>query len=253
MEAPLAERAPLPREIAVRYIPVVRGIALSVCRRLPSHISVDDLIGAGFVGLVKAYRGHDNRAEGFQAYAEQRIRGAMLDELRALDPLTREQRALARGASAAAKRLEGVLGRAPTRDETAAELGVPAEALEANAAQVSASSSASVSADDRGHDKAFDVADGSHQPADEALSAAEDAEALRVAMEALPARLRQVLGMYYGDGVTLRDIGAILGVTESRASQLHHEALERLRKGANSRGLSPRASREVPLRFRRPE
>jgi hypothetical protein len=95
----------LPPSVARQYVPLVRSIALGLCRKLPSSIQVDDLIGAGFVGLVEAYRRHDASDEtGFKVYAERRILGAMLDELRSLDPLSRGLRDLVRRANTTRRR-----------------------------------------------------------------------------------------------------------------------------------------------------
>src|SRR5262245_41779216 len=93
---------PLPADVAISFAPVIRQNALRIARRLPPHISVEDLIGAGFMGLVDAYRRYEpSRCDRFDAYAEYRIRGAMLDELRLHDPLSRALRALANRVAAA--------------------------------------------------------------------------------------------------------------------------------------------------------
>jgi RNA polymerase sigma factor for flagellar operon FliA len=221
---------PLPREIAVRYVPVIRQTALRLARRLPAHICVDDLIGAGFIGLVDAYRRYDpERCDRFDGYAEFRIRGAMLDELRSYDPLSRDLRALATRTAAATRSLEGRLGRAPTEAEVAAELGLELAAFQGYAARMAVGRTVSLDAPAEDGDLRMEIRDPSEEPADEQLLQAQAKRVLTMAVEALPPRLRQVLELYYGNQLTLRDIGGILGVTESRVCQLHAEAIRRLR------------------------
>lgn len=244
------ERA-LPPAIARKYVPVVRSIALGLCRKLPLSIQVDDLIGAGFVGLVEAYRRHDSTSNAsFSTYAEQRIRGAMLDELRALDPLSRGLRDLLRRADRAGRELAGSLGRAATRAEVAERLGVPEDVLdEAVTASVASSGAKSLEGELDGQGS-LEVPDLGSVPADVRLERARSVEAVNLALEGLPPRLRQVLALYYGESLTLRDIGGVLGVTESRVSQLHKEAIERLSGRVRGATGARRVSREVPLRFR---
>lgn len=248
--SPEPEGRALPPSVARKYVPIVRSIALGLCRKLPLSIQVDDLIGAGFVGLVEAYRRHDASAStSFSSYAEQRIRGAMLDELRTLDPLSRGLRDLIRRAERAAHALSGSLGRAPTRVEVAEKLGVSPEVLEeAVSASVASSAAKSLEGELEGQGP-LEVPDDASIPADVRLDRARSLETVNVALEGLPPRLRQVLALYYGEALTLRDIGSVLGVTESRVSQLHKEAIERLNGRVRS-AVGPRVSREVPLRYR---
>src|SRR4051812_20216500 len=97
----ISQSSPLPKDLAARMIPVIRRMACRLARRLPSHVCVDDLVSAGFVGLVTAYRRFDDsRGDDFGAFAEVRIRGAMIDELRALDPLSRDLRSHAKRVAA---------------------------------------------------------------------------------------------------------------------------------------------------------
>lgn len=222
---------PLPREIAVRFIPIIRQAAYRLARRLPPHVSIDDLIGAGFVGLVDAYRRYDaSVCDRFEGYADVRIRGAMLDELRSYDPLSRDTRAFAHKTAAAVRTLEARHGRAPLEAEIAAELEMELDAYRQLAAK--AHTGATVSLDggdgDDGEPR-LEVSDATATAADDQIESERSKHALTRAIEALPPRLRQVLELYYGDELTLRDIGNILGVTESRICQLHAEAVKRLR------------------------
>lgn len=210
-------------------MPLIRCIAARLARRLPSHLRLDDLTSAGYIGLVTAYRRFDrSRGDDFHAYAERRIRGAMLDELRAIDPLTRDLRFLANRIASARRGLEARLGRAAREEEVAGALGMTLEEYRRHAAKVSVGPTVSIEdpADDEG---SMDLPDRDAEPADERLATEQSKHAVRGAIDKLPPRLRQVVQLYYGEGRTLRDIGNMLGVTESRVSQLQSEAVQRLR------------------------
>lgn len=230
---PAASEAPpsqgLPREIALRYVPIIRSLALRLARRLPPHILVDDLVGVGFVGLVEAYRHYDPmHRDRFDAFAQVRIRGAMLDELRALDPLSREDRRFARRVNDAVARLEVALGRGPEEHEIAEALGVPLDTFRSRTATMAKAARGDLNS-------AAGIADPFATAADDEVAKAEALKSIATAFEGLPPRLRQILDLYYGDELTLRDIGSVLGVTEGRVCQLHGEAIERLRAGALDR------------------
>jgi RNA polymerase sigma factor FliA len=228
----------LPREIAVRYGPIIRRAAHRMARRLPSHVCVDDLVGAGFVGLVKAYRQYDAaRCDRFEPYAELRIRGAMLDELRSHDPLPRDLRAMLRKANMATRGLQTQLGRTPTDAEVAGQISLPLETYRHMRA-LTAFRSISIHVDANDDWEApVEFDDPSAIPPDEELSKADLRRAVALAIEALPRRLRRVLELYYCDDLTMRDIGGLLGVTESRVCQLRAEAIKLLRA---SMGEPPR-------------
>ena len=223
------DNGPLPQELAASMMPLIRCIAARLARRLPSHLRLDDLTSAGYIGLVTAYRRFDrSRGDDFHAYAERRIRGAMLDELRAIDPLTRDLRFLANRIAAARRGLEARLGRAAREEEVAGALGMTVEEYRRQAAKVAVGPTVSIEdpSDDEG---SMDLPDRDAEPADERLAAEQSKHAVRGAIDKLPPRLRQVVQLYYGEGRTLRDIGTMLGVTESRVSQLQSEAVQRLR------------------------
>jgi len=220
---------PASQHSAIQMLPTVRRIAHQLARRLPRHIRIDDLVGAGCEGLVAAVARFDpTRGEEFESYVEFRIRGAMLDELRACDPLSRDQRAHANRIVAATRALVSRLGRAPAADEIAAELGVPLETYWEwlTAAATGATSLYS----DEEHDWSAQLCDSRAESADDLLARKELKQALNRAIAALPERLRRVLDMHYVDGLTLRQIGALLGVSESRVCQIQSEAVRRLRE-----------------------
>lgn len=234
------DNGPLPPELAASMMPLIRCIAARLARRLPSHLRLDDLTSAGYIGLVTAYRRFDrSRGDDFHAYAERRIRGAMLDELRAIDPLTRDLRFLANRIAATRRGLEARLGRAAREEEMAAALSMAVEEYRRCAVKVSVGPTVSLE-DPSDGEGALDLPDKDAEPADERIAVEESKQAVRGAIEKLPPRLRQVVDLYYREGRTLRDIGNMLGVTESRVSQLQSEAVQRLRGMCGQPEAKPR-------------
>ncbi|MCC6523049.1 MAG: sigma-70 family RNA polymerase sigma factor [Polyangiaceae bacterium] len=221
-----SERAALPRELAARFVPVLRRMAARLAGSRPSsRTSADDLVGAGFLGLVEAHRRWPSRTlAGFEPYALVCMRGAMVDELRRADPLTRRQRRRAREMELASARLWTGLGRPPDDVEVAEYLGLGVDEYHACRRELaSAQTVAWVDGADDVAAPAFDA-----RP-DEHVIERESRAAIEVALAALPERLRRVLELYYGDELTLREIGNLLGVSESRISQLVGQAVATLR------------------------
>jgi RNA polymerase sigma factor for flagellar operon FliA len=223
-------------------MPVVRRIASQLARRLPRHVRVDDLVGAGCQGLMTAIARYDGeRACAFEAYAEVRIRGAMLDELRAWDPLSRDQRLRAKRIALANRELVRRLGRAPAADEIAAELDISLDTYWTwQSANVRYSSLVTEGDDDL--DPIGQLPDTGTEPSEDRLCRREREGAVRAAMAALPPRLQTILRLHYVEGRTLRNIGAELGITESRVCQLEADALRRLRALCRESDATPRAA-----------
>lgn len=224
--SPLAEsRAQLTDELARKYLVRVVAHAKRLARRLPPHIALNDLISAGLLGVVEGFLRFDpSRAESLDAYLDHRIRGALLDELRRVDPLTRAQRGFARKLGRATREAAATGG--STSDESlAGALGLSLQDLRTRVSQVQAAMAIQATGDEDGHDR---LEDGSLTP-DEAVSARQEHSLLSDATESLPSREREVLRLYYEEGQTLREIGAQLGVSESRVSQLHSRAIQNLR------------------------
>jgi len=226
----VASTRSVPEVIARRMLPTIRRIASQLARRLPRHVRVDDLVSAGCQGLCAALERFDPaRVEGFEAYAEARIRGAMLDELRASDPLSRDQRLRAKRIASAAHTLQVRLGRAAAADEIARELGIDLESFWAWQS-ASATHLASAPSGEGDADPVAELSDSRAEPADERLYRLERDHAMRHAIASLPERLRRVVALHYEEGLTLRRIGQELGVSESRVCQLEAEAMRLIRE-----------------------
>lgn len=211
-------------ELIQRGLPIVRRIAFRLARRLPPNVDVGDLIGAGTEGLLKAIESYDmTNAARFETYAEARVRGAVLDELRGQDALTRHGRRQMGEVARAMRKLELSLGRSPEEAEVAQELGIPLEAYHKLAENLSrAPALANLGALDP------DEVPGASDSAGE-FEHRELKTQLMAAIKRLPDRTQTVLGLYYQEECTLAEIGEILGVTESRVCQILGDATGRLR------------------------
>jgi RNA polymerase sigma factor for flagellar operon FliA len=245
----------IPRDVAVRFIPLIRRLARGVAQRLPPQVSTDDLVGAGFVALVELYAKNPSMPlADLERIAMPRLRWAMLDELRNADPLSRRMRQRARRISKANRDLELTYGRKPTHSEVAAYLKLSQEAY---GAALRLAQSGETSPIDSYDD--VDLADNASVGPEERMTQVEALGRLRTALDALPPRLRRVLELYYGDDLTLRQIGNVLGVTEARISQLLSDAVRRLRvtcasspppsKRPRPKSVTPRREKQGPTTF----
>jgi RNA polymerase sigma factor FliA len=213
------------RESYERYMPLVRRIAMRTVRTLPSTISIDDLLSAGWIGMAEALarRTPAMDEDHFEAYASYRVRGAILDYLRSLDPLSRKLRGASRRITEAASELTARNGRAPDEDELAGELGISLGEYHQLLTQISDAGLARLELS-----SADDVASG--DPSPEAMATRRElVDAVSAAIGSLPERLQQVLGLHYQEDCSFREIGEVFGVTESRACQLHTEAVHLIR------------------------
>lgn len=221
-------------ELYERFSPIVRRISLKTVRSLPRSISVDDIISAGWVGMSEAIsrRPDDMPDEQFDAYASYRIRGAILDYLRALDPLSRRLRSIAREVHAATRTLTHQLGRTPAQDELAKEMGISLNQLQRSLADIQESGMDRL-------DGTGNIDAPSASPSPEALATkSEMLETIAKYTKMLPERLQVVLTLHYQHECSLREIGEILGVTESRVCQLHAEAVQKIRARVDGRPLA---------------
>ncbi len=204
---------------------------------LPAHVEEADLISYGLGGLINAIERFDlSREIKFETYAISRIRGSIIDELRSLDWVPRSVRARAREFERVNSKLEARLQRAPTDDEMATELGISVQEFQDSLLQISNSTIVALdelwNASDSSGDQValLDTLPSNASPDPQALvDEAELRERIAGAIRALPEREKLVVALYYYENLTLREIGEVLGVTESRVSQLHTKAVLRLR------------------------
>ena len=214
--------------LVVNYTSLVRAVAHRVAAGLPSYVEHADLVQSGIFGLIDAVERFDpERCPRFESYAAQRIRGAILDELRAQDWVPRSVRGRAREIERAQERLEGRLRRGATDRELAAELGVAVRDLSVLTQQVQLVSVEALHESSGGVSELLTDDDAPDPMA--VVQARETMRQLSVAVAQLGERDRTVIRLYYLENRTLAEIGRILGVTESRVCQLHSRLVGRLR------------------------
>ncbi len=222
--------------LILNFSPLVKYVAGRLAASLPQTVETADLISYGIFGLIDAIEKYDpDRAIKFETYAIARIKGAIIDELRAMDWVPRSVRSRAREIEQAYVELENSLKRVPTDAEVATHLGVSLSEYHDILAKLSYTSVVSfeelwVSGDrEDGQSAISSIRD---DRADDPVSVFESTEIKKIladAIERLPDREKTVIALYYYEGLTLKEIGQVLGVTESRVSQLHTKAVLRLR------------------------
>lgn len=222
-------------EIIVEYAPLVKYIAQKIASRLPSNIELDDLISCGVIGLMDALDKYDpGRDNKFKTYAEFRIRGSILDELRAQDWVPRSVREKSKMVERTFQKLEGELGRPATDEEMCKELNLSAD--EYHELLDKAKSVSLLSIDDQNNfnkgDKKLLMGLLEYRRYSNPYSSVnfkKSAERIKDGIKGLPEKQRLVLSLYYYEDLNLKEIGQVLDVTESRVSQLHTQAILRLR------------------------
>ncbi len=232
--------------LVVAYSPLVKYVSGRMASGLPAHVEEADLISYGLGGLISAIERFEPAREiRFETYALPRIKGAIIDELRSLDWVPRSVRARARDIERANVKLEGKLQRAPSDEEMAAELEVTVEEFQESLLQISNSTIAALdelwSISDSSGDQ-VSLLDTLQDPAApdpaQVVGTSELKDRLSDAIARLPEREKLVIALYYYENLTLREIGEVLGVTESRISQLHTKAVLRLRSRLQSEEVS---------------
>jgi len=216
------------------YLPMVRRAATRMISGLPANVELDDLIQAGMMGLMDAMQRYEQgHGAQFETFAMQRVRGAMLDELRGTDWVPRSVRKSQRDIAQAVHKLEHRLGRAPSDTEIAAHLDLSVDEYHSMLTEVRGAQLVYADEYDESDDGSsyLDRQLGGDDRADPAshLNDRRFREALVAAIENLPEREQYVMSMYYEHDMNLKEIAAVLGVTESRVCQLHSQSVARLR------------------------
>ena len=223
-------------EVIIQYSPMIKYVANRIAMRLPPHIEVDDLISVGVLGLMDAISKYDSsRGAKFKTYAEFRVRGAILDELRAMDWVPRSIRQKASSVDKVVQLLQAKLSRAPEDEEVAKEMGLSLDQFHDTLNETK--SIPIFSLEDLGIAKES----GEQQSLLDCLAGKADAdpqtqirlielkEIIAKAIDALPEKERLMVSLYYYEELTMKEIGAVLEITESRVSQIHSKAVYRLR------------------------
>ena len=230
--------------LVLTYAPLVKYVAGRLGSGLPAHVDEADLVSYGLLGLMGAIERYDpERDVKFETYAIARIKGQIIDELRAMDWVPRSVRSRARDIERAIAELESKLGRAPTDEEIAGKLGISEDELEESLSEIARSSIAALdelwTVSGSGGDQValIDTIEDERAPDPQSsLSQTELREAVADSIARLPEREKLVVTLYYYEELTLREIGEVLGVTESRVSQLHTKAILRLRAHLSAAG-----------------
>ncbi len=224
-------------DLVVAYSPLVKYVAGRMASGLPAHVDEADLISYGLVGLINAIERFELEREiKFETYAITRIKGAIIDELRSLDWVPRSVRQRAREIERANAKLEHKLQRAPNDEEMSAELGMTVKEFQDALLQISNSTIAALDemwtvGDSSGDQVSLldTLTDESAPDPAQLIDQTDLKDRVADAIARLPEREKLVIALYYYENLTLREIGEVLGVTESRVSQLHTKAVLRLR------------------------
>lgn len=240
-----ARYAPPSDDVVRSYLPLVRRVVQRLAVRKPPQIELDEMVSWGIEGLLDALGKYDAQKQAaFTTYAQFRIRGAILDHLRAIDWVSRSVRQKASVLEKTYRRLEGALGRPAREEEVADALGMTLPTLHALLSEIGQMTLFSL--EDLGLASGTDRAqierllEGNEGDPMQTLLARERVDLVASAIETLPEKERTVIALYYHEGITMKETGAVLGLTESRVSQLHAQALLRLRGLLRDHFGSPR-------------
>lgn len=228
-------------QVVLEHLPLVKAIAVRVHENLPVHVEVDDLVHAGILGLFDAAtKFNPEKQVAFSSYAKHRIKGAILDSLRQLDWASRDMRRRHKQVEAATRELAATLQRNPSEAEVAQKLGMDVERLRTmmldlrNVGLVSASTRGNDSEDLPAPD--FPTTPDTHP--DSICAQEQLRDMLKIAMKTLPERYQKVVVLYYTNEMTMKEIGSILGINESRVSQIHKSALEKMNVALEAAGIT---------------
>jgi RNA polymerase sigma factor for flagellar operon FliA len=227
-------------QIVLEHLPLVKAIAVRVHENLPVHVDLDDLIHAGVLGLFDAATKFDPEKQvAFSSYAKHRIRGSILDSLRQLDWASRDLRRRHKQLEAATRELAATLQRTPTEAEIAQHLGVDTDRWRQMMIDMRTAGlvSASTRANDNDDLPAPDFPSDPEMQPDHMCARQQLRSVLAVAMKCLPERYKKVVTLYYTNEMTMKEIGGVLGINESRVSQIHKSALEKMNVALQGAGI----------------
>lgn len=217
--------------LIMTHLSKVKYIADRIAAKLPSSVERDDLYGAGVIGLIDAVERYDpSRGVAFTTFAEMRVRGAILDNLRSLDWASRTVRRRAREVQNAYGQIEKLKGAPATEEEVAMHLRMPLKELHNILREISGLNITDL--DEQDEKTGLSLMDTIYDTSASPFEAYEDSERrqrLSEAVDKLPERERQVIALYYVEELNMKEIGAVLGITESRVSQLRTQAVVRMR------------------------
>lgn len=224
----------LDRDAMLRqYVPLVRRLAHHMIAKLPPNVEIDDLIQVGMMGLAEALSRYQvTQGVQFETFATQRIRGAMIDELREGDWMSRGSRKSQKDIEHALHRLEQKLGRTPIESEIAAEMGMGLDEYQSMLAKVRGTQLVYIEDMSHGDDEDGFLDRHADDPDVDPMQQLRDQRlrtALVEAIKVLPEREQYIMSMYYENDMNLKEIAAVLGITESRVCQLHSQSIARLR------------------------
>lgn len=217
--------------VVLEHLPLVKVIAVRVHENLPVHVDLDDLVHAGVLGLFDAATKYNpDKQVAFSSYAKHRIKGAILDSLRQLDWASRDLRRRHKQVEAVTRDLAGELQRAPTEAEVAAKLGIDVERWRQMMVDLRSVGLISASTRSSEHEElpAPDFPGKPETQPDSMCAREQLRSVLDTAMKSLPDRYKQVVVLYYTNEMTMKEIGGVLGINESRVSQIHKSALEKM-------------------------
>ena len=226
-------------QVVLDHLSLVKAIAIRVHENLPVHVDLDDLIHAGVLGLFDAVEKFDSTKNvAFQSYAKHRIKGAILDSLRQLDWASRDMRKRQKRMESVTRSLSVKLGRAPTEGEVAAEMGVAVERWRQMLTEMRTVGLVSATArTDQERDLTQEFAATPDSQPDRMCAHRQLQVTLARAMKTLPERYQKVVFLYYTNELTMKEIGELLGVNESRVSQIHKTALKKMATALQSEGI----------------
>jgi len=225
--------------LIIHHMRIVKYIAGRMAIHVPSNVEMDDLVGWGCMGLMDAVEKYDHTQDiKFSTYASIRIRGAIIDQIRSLDWAPRSLRTMARKVGAAREKLRHEGGREPSVDDIAEEVGTTPEHVEETLAQLQTAQVLSLDdympSEESGETRKLELIGGNAGPHPaEAAELQERKQRLVSAILELPDQQQKVLNLYYYEELTLKEIGLVLEVSESRICQIHSAAMKRLRKAVN--------------------